>query len=370
MFKALIGDLFASQAQTRVNTVNCVGVMGKGVAQEFKKRYPAMFAEYAERCHANQVRLGEPYLYHDPSGVLIINFPTKGHWRSPARLADIERGLDYFVNHCPEWGVTSAAFPPLGCGNGGLSWEQVGPLMYGKLRHLNIDIEVYAPYGTPKTQLTEEYLAGPSQMELEGKGRRLEKLNPEWVVLVEVLRQLEEQPYANPVGRTIFQKICYVLTELGVETGFKFGKGSYGPFADEVKLALHDFANRNWLQEEPLGQMVALRVGPQYLKDRAKYEDVLKRHERRIAKTVDLFSRIKNTEQAEEVLTVLFASRQLKQAQPHREVAEQELFEFILNWKKTWRTDEKKRAVAGAIRNLVMLGWMRLQFSETLPEAV
>jgi O-acetyl-ADP-ribose deacetylase (regulator of RNase III) len=369
MFKALLGDLFASQAQTRVNTVNCVGVMGKGVAQEFKKRYPAMFEDYAERCRRNQVRLGEPYLYRDPSGVLIVNFPTKDHWRSPARLADVERGLDYFVNHYAEWGITSAAFPPLGCGNGGLSWEQVGPLMFGKLRHLDLDIEVYAPYGTPKAQLTEEFLGGPSQMELEGKGRRLEKLNPEWVVLVEVLRQLAEQPYANPVGRTIFQKICYVLTEMGVETGFKFGKGSYGPFADEVKLALHDFANRNWLQEEPLGQMVALRVGPQYRKDRAKYEEVLKRHERRIAKTVDLFSRIKNTEQAEEVLTVLFASRQLKQARPHQEVAEQELFEFILNWKKTWRTDEKKQAVAGAIRNLVMLGWMRLQFSETLPEA-
>jgi O-acetyl-ADP-ribose deacetylase (regulator of RNase III) len=370
MFKALIGDLFSTPAQTRVNTVNCVGIMGKGVAEEFKKRYPAMFEDYAERCARKEVRLGEPYSYRDRSGVLIVNFPTKDHWRSPSRLADIERGLDYFVQHHAEWGVQSVAFPPLGCGNGGLSWEEVGPLMYGKLRHLSIDVEVYAPYGTPKTQLTQEFLSGPSQMELQGKGRKHEKLNPEWVVLMEVIRQLGEQPYANPVGRIIFQKICYVLTEMGVETGFKFRKGSYGPFADEVKIALHDFANRNWVREQQLGKMMALDVGPQYLRDRPKYDEVLKRHDRKIAKAVDLFSRIKNTEQAEEVLTVLFASRELKQLQPQKEVAEQELYDYILNWKKAWRTDEKKRVVANTIRHLVMLGWMRLKFSESFPEAV
>src|SRR6266700_2574191 len=159
MFRALIGDLFATQAQTRVNTVNCVGIMGKGVAQEFKKRYPAMFEHYAERCARKQVRLGEPYLYCDRSGVLIINFPTKDHWRSPSRLQDIERGLDYFVGHIAEWGITTVALPPLGCGNGGLEWAEVGPLIYRKLHQLPIDIEVYAPFGTPKQELTAGYLA-------------------------------------------------------------------------------------------------------------------------------------------------------------------------------------------------------------------
>ena len=115
---------------------------------------------------------------------------------------------------------------------------------------------------------------------------------------------------------------------------------------------------------------MALRVSPQYVEDRSKYEDVLKRHERKITKAVDLFSRIKNTEQAEQMLTVLFASRELKQAQPDKEVAEQELYDYILKWKKSWRTDDKKQAVASTIRNLVLLGWMRLRLSESLPEAV
>lgn len=370
MIKFLIGDMFQSEAETIVNTVNCVGIMGKGVAAEFKKRYPKMFTDYSARCAAKQVKLGNPYLYKDVLGASILNFPTKDHWRSPSRLEDIEHGLDFFVRHYAAWGITSIAFPPLGCGNGGLEWSEVGPLIYGKLYQLPINIQVYAPYGTPKHELTEEFLVGSSQMSLEGKGRKHEKLNQEWVVLLEVLRELGQQPYANPVGRTIFQKICYVLTEMGVQTGFRFSKGSYGPFADEVKLALHEFANRNWLQEEQLGQMMALRVGPQYEKDRNKFDDVLKLHERKIAKAVDLFSRIKNTVQAEEVLTVLYASRQLKIANPKREVAEQDLYNYILEWKKTWATDEKKGAVARAIRNLVLLGWMKLHLSESLSEAL
>lgn len=368
MFKALIGDLFESKAQTLVNTVNCVGVMGKGVALEFKKRFPVMFADYVARCEHKQVKLGAPYLFQDLNGRMIINFPTKDHWRSPARLGDIERGLDYFAAHYAEWGITSVAMPPLGCGNGGLEWSEVGPLIYRRLHRLPIDVEVYAPFGTSKYELGLEFLQSPSQMSLEGKGRKHERLKPEWVVLMEVLRELGRQPYANPVGRTIFQKICYVVTEMGVPTGFNFGKGSYGPFADEVKLALHEFANRNWLQEENLGRMIALHVGSQYEQDRNKFRSELDRYERKIIKAVDLFSRIKSTEQAEEVMTVLFASRQLKQARPNVELEEQQLYDYILEWKKSWRTEEKQVAVASAIRNLVLLGWMRLRFSESLAE--
>jgi uncharacterized protein YwgA len=193
-------------------------------------------------------------------------------------------------------------------------------------------------------------------------------MTPEWAVLMEVLHQLEQQTYASPVGRTIFQKICYVVTEMGVPTGFHFAKGSYGPFAPEVKRALHVFANRNWLNEAPLGRMMALRVGPRYLEERARFEALLQRYEKTIAKTVDLFSRIKSTEQAEEVLTVLFASRELKRDRPQQEVAEQDLFDYVLEWKKSWRTEEKRQAVASAIRNLVLLGWVRLTFSESLAE--
>ena len=93
---------------------------------------------------------------------------------------------------------------PLGCGNGGLDWSEVGPLIYQKLHRLPIDVEVFAPYGTPTAELRTEFLEKPAQLSLEGKGRRLEKMNPGWIALIEVLKELEEQPYAPPVGRTIF----------------------------------------------------------------------------------------------------------------------------------------------------------------------
>jgi uncharacterized protein YwgA len=231
------------------------------------------------------VRLGEPYLYEDKSGAKILNFPTKDHWHSASRLRDIEQGLNYLAEHYKAWGITSLSMSPLGCGNGGLEWSEVGPLIYRKLHGLPIDVEVFAPYGTPSTELKMDFLAAPAQLSLEGKGRRHEKMNPGWVTLIEVLKELEDQPYAPPVGRTIFQKICYVVTELGVPTGFEFGKGSYGPFSADVKPALHDLANRNWLQEMPLGRMVALRVGEQFEKERSKHLADIEKHRKTIDKT-------------------------------------------------------------------------------------
>lgn len=365
-FKALIGDMFGSNAQTLVNTVNCVGVMGKGVALEFKKQFPAMFEDYARRCEHKLVKLGEPYLYDDTSGVKILNFPTKDHWRSSSRISDIDRGLTYLADHCQQWGITSLSMPPLGCGNGGLRWSEVGPLIYRKLQKLPIDVELYAPYGTPSNELKMEFLEAPVQLSLEGKGRRMEKMAPGWVALIEVLKELESQPYAPPVGRTIFQKICYVVTELGVPTGFQFGKGSYGPFSADVQPALHDFANRNWIQEKPFGRMVGLHVGEQFARDRSKFADEIERYRRSIDKTVDLFSRIKDTAQAEEVLTVLYASRQVKKGNKNADIEEQQIYDYILDWKKAWSAPDKKDAVADAIRNLALLGWIRVRLSGSM----
>jgi hypothetical protein len=115
--------------------------------------------------------------------------------------------------------------------------------------------------------------------------------------------------------------------------------------------------------------MIALRVAPQYAKDRNQFKEQIDRYQRKINKAVDLFSRIKSTEQAEEVMTVFFAARQLKQSKQKDELAEEDLQDYILDWKKSWRTDDKKEAVASAIRNLILLGWLQLKISEAVPEA-
>src|SRR6266487_775348 len=105
-----IGDILASKAQTLVNTVNCVGIMGKGIALAFKRRYPEMFKDYVRRCDRGEVQLGRPYVYRADDH-LILNFPTKQHWRAVSRLKDIIAGLEYLEAHSREWGITSLAVP-------------------------------------------------------------------------------------------------------------------------------------------------------------------------------------------------------------------------------------------------------------------
>jgi O-acetyl-ADP-ribose deacetylase (regulator of RNase III) len=143
MITYIEGSLFTSTAQALVNTVNTAGVMGKGLARAFKTYYPEMFAEYAQLCAEKQFAVGQLLLYRTPHK-WVLNFPTKRHWRQPSRLSDIEAGLETFVRTYSEQGISSIAFPQLGCGNGGLDWEaEVRPLMERYLGELPLDVQVF-----------------------------------------------------------------------------------------------------------------------------------------------------------------------------------------------------------------------------------
>lgn len=162
------------------------------------------------------------------------------------------------------------------------------------------------------------------------------------MAILEVVEQLSSQPYAYPIGRTIFQKIAYILTEQGVDTKFNFRQGSYGLFAQEFNEAIKIFSNSNLIEEKTLGRMTAIRVGSSYSSIREKNQDSINIYKKKITKTVDLFSRIKNTEQAEEITTVLFAARKLKKSKNDIEVTEQDLHDYILEWKKIGMKKIKK----------------------------
>ncbi len=143
MITYLSGDLFQSPAKVLVNTVNTVGVMGKGIALEFKRIYPEMFKAYRNHCERGDLRIGHLFLYKTPHK-WILNFPTKKHWRSPSREEYIEAGLKKLRASCSEMGMTSIAFPELGCGNGELDFEtQVKPLMERYLGTLSVPIFIY-----------------------------------------------------------------------------------------------------------------------------------------------------------------------------------------------------------------------------------
>lgn len=143
MLTLVKGNIFTAPTKVLVNTVNTVGVMGKGIAKTFRDIYPDMFREYQHLCEVGQFKVGNLWLYKTPNK-WVLNFPTKQHWRAPSKLEYIEAGLEKFVSVYSRYGITSAAFPKLGCGNGGLDWEhQVAPLMMKYLNDLPIDIFIY-----------------------------------------------------------------------------------------------------------------------------------------------------------------------------------------------------------------------------------
>lgn len=142
MFEYIEGNIFESPAQTIVNTVNTVGVMGKGLALEFKQRYPEMFSDYRTVCEKHQLTIGKLMLWRAVDHWILM-FPTKENWRNPSKLEYIEKGLFKFANTYAEKNISSIAFPKLGCGNGELNWDDVKPIMEKYLKPLPIDVYVY-----------------------------------------------------------------------------------------------------------------------------------------------------------------------------------------------------------------------------------
>lgn len=144
MLTYVAGNLFEAPVQTLVNTVNTVGVMGKGIALTFKEIFPEMFREYRALCERGDLKVGGLYLWRGPTRY-VLNFPTKEHWRNPSKIEYIEAGLRTFVRTYERAGIHSIAFPPLGCGNGELEFSAVRPLMEQYLAPLPITVLMYAP---------------------------------------------------------------------------------------------------------------------------------------------------------------------------------------------------------------------------------
>jgi O-acetyl-ADP-ribose deacetylase (regulator of RNase III)/uncharacterized protein YwgA len=362
----LVGDILKSHVQTLINTVNCVGVMGKGIALEFKNRFPDMYEDYVQRCQRGEVKPGVPYPYKTLFPPQIINFPTKDHWKSISKLSDIEGGLKHLLEHYREWGVTSLAIPPLGCGNGQLEWRVVGPLIYRFVKDLGIPVEMYAPYGTSPKELTVEFLEQDTDRHTEPAVKNGQSaLNPAWVALVEILARIEQQPYHWPIGRTLFQKIAYVATNEGLPTGLQYQRGSFGPFSGDLKSLEAKLINNGLLQEERRGKMFMVTVGPNFNRIRQKYAPSFEQWDKILDKTADLFTRV-NTDQAEVIATVLFATRELMGEQ--RDLpSESKVLEAVMHWKQKRRPPLDQSTIASTIRNLATLKWLAVTADPNLP---
>lgn len=365
MIKILKGDIFDSDAQTLVNTVNCVGVMGKGIAKGFKQRYPEMFEDYAKMCDRGEVRVGEPYLYKYSDGPWILNFPTKDHWRSLARIESIDSGLQHLLNNYAGWGIKSIAVPPLGTGLGQLEWRIVGPVLYRYLNQMTVSVELYAPLDADEDELELSSLkAGISPTQIPLRAPSLERIGPAWVALVEILKRVQDQPYHWPIGRTRFQKMAYVASAEGLPLDLEFSRGSYGPHAKDLKNSLSRLMNNGLITEHRRGSMFEVLVGPAYSAARDSVGDKLQMWETIIGKVADLFMRT-STRETEVIASAMFVAKEFVDA-GRQSYSEKDVLSGVLEWKQQRRPPLEEEEVAAAIQSLASLNWLDVEPSPEL----
>jgi O-acetyl-ADP-ribose deacetylase (regulator of RNase III) len=230
MIIAAEGNLLKADVEAlvnTVNTVNTVGIMGKGIALQFRRAYPQMFKEYERAAKRGDIRLGSMHVWE--TGQLegpryIVNFPTKGHWRSTSRLPDMERGLDDLVQVIRKLEIGSVAVPPLGCGHGGLDWRDVEPLIRSKLADVDARVELFGPDRKPPAR---DMIDG-SPIKPLSKGR---------AALVELLSRYA--PLAQGSASLVeTQKLMYFLQVAGEPLRLRYIAHTYGPYADNLRPVL------------------------------------------------------------------------------------------------------------------------------------
>lgn len=228
MIEEVSGNLLEADVDALVNTVNTVGVMGKGIALQFRMAFPENYEAYRRACKRGEVQPGHMFIV--PTGErtgprFIINFPTKRHWREGSRLPDIEAGLRDLVHVIQQHGIRSLALPPLGCGNGGLNWEEVRPLILKALAPLeHVRVLVFSPQGAPPASAMRVRTQRPN-------------MTPGRAALV---RLLDVYTKASGEGATklVLQKLAYLLQSTGEGLRLEFAKAPYGPYAEALNHAL------------------------------------------------------------------------------------------------------------------------------------
>ena len=223
------GDILKAEADALVNTVNCVGVMGRGIALQFKKAFPEMFQEYQAACRRGEVRPGRVFTcrLERPQGPrCVINFPTKRHWRAKSRMEDIESGLVDLVREVRELGLASVAIPPLGCGLGGLDWDKVSPRIESAFGVLpEVRVLIFEPAGAPPSETMAKSPKRPQMTE----GR---------AALLGLMRRYLAAVMDPFVSLLEIHKLMYFVQEAGQELRLRFDKGIYGPYATNLRHVL------------------------------------------------------------------------------------------------------------------------------------
>lgn len=214
MIRYAVGDMFKADADCLVNTVNCEGYMGKGIAYQFKLRFPLNNQDYIKACRNGRLFVGTVHYYME-DGKTIINFPTKDKWRAPSKMEYIEKGLDAMLEILPDLGVNTVAIPPLGCGNGGLEWDKVKRLIEEKLHDYQNQFEflIFEP--------SKNYVQTPAAPP---------RLSVSSLIIMQIKMKL------NKCTKLRLQKTGYFMNIFSGESYFDFKKHKYGPYAYSIDI--------------------------------------------------------------------------------------------------------------------------------------
>lgn len=227
MVKFMSGDLLRANVEALVNTVNTVGVMGKGIALQFKQAFPANFAAYEKAAKREEIIPGKMHVFETGQFTnphYIINFPTKRHWRGKARLEDIEAGLQDLIRVIRERQIRSIAIPPLGCGFGGLDWNEVRPIILAALEQVpDVEAWLYAPEGAPEA---EQMAVGTSRPGLTVGRAALIGLIEKYALPGYRLTQIE------------IQKLAYFLQAAGEPLRLDYARNQFGPYAEKLHFVI------------------------------------------------------------------------------------------------------------------------------------
>lgn len=231
MIREMHGNLLHAEADALVNTVNTVGVMGKGIALQFKRAYPDNFRDYVSACRRGEVRTRKVFV-HETGQVrppyYIINFPTKTHWRGVAKLEDVEFGLSDLRRVIQELNIKSIVLPPLGCGNGGLEWSEVRERIEAALGNLeDVDVAVFPPEGVPSAEA----------MPVRTRRPRMTVARAALLLAFDRYIQLSDQAALSMDGKFSIieaQKVVYFLQEAGWSSKHEFVPSYYGPYSQTV----------------------------------------------------------------------------------------------------------------------------------------
>lgn len=321
MFTFLTGDILQSTAVCLVNTVNCEGYMGKGIAYQFKKRFPLNNKDYVSACRTKKLQIGAIHTFEE-DGKYIVNFPTKNLWREKSRIDYIHIGMPLLIDFLIKNNIKSCAIPPLGCGNGGLKWSEVKPIIINYITPIKdiIDFQIYEPGVFSRANSVKE----PNKPTLSH------------IILMSIKLRLKQKTKLN------LQKSAYFFNLMTHEDFFKFTKYKYGPYSHAIDIVSKQIKESQDYYKLNTEQYIKLCMNQLISKS---VEERLKKYSPYINLSTDLINSYDNSSTVELIATICY----LLQSKP---LSIDKIVESVHDWSERKRTIFTIQDITQAIDSL------------------